>query len=54
MESTSGVATVKRNFVLQQGLEEPPAASCSVQYSALLFQPWLVALVVLAAVILWS
>jgi Domain of unknown function (DUF4395) len=52
MDSTPAVAGVKRNFILQQGLEEPPAASCSVQYSALLFQPRLVALVVLVAVIL--
>ncbi len=53
-ESNSGVASVKRNFVLQQGLPEPPAASCSRQYSALLFQPRLVALVVLVAAILKS
>lgn len=52
MDSTSAVAGVKRNFILQQGLEEPPAASCPVQYSALLFQPRLVALVILVAVIL--
>jgi hypothetical protein len=52
MDSTSAVANVKRNFILQQGLEEPPAASCPLQYSALLFQPRLVALVVLVAVIL--
>jgi len=54
MESTSDVATVKRNFILQQGLPEPPTASCPLQYSALLFQPRLVALVVLVAVILKS
>ena len=54
MESTSGVANVKRNFILQQGLPEPPTASCPLQYSALLFQPRLVALVVLVAVLLSS
>ena len=54
MESTSGVANVKRNFILQQGLPEPPTASCPLQYSALLFQPRLVALVVLVAVLLKS
>jgi hypothetical protein len=43
---------VKRNFILQQGLEEPPAATCSTQYSALLFQPRVVALVLLVAVVL--
>jgi len=46
------VSTAKRNFILQQGLPEPPAASCPVQYSALLFQPRLVGLVVLVAVVL--
>jgi hypothetical protein len=54
MESTSGVTTVKRNFILQQGLPEPPTASCPLQYSALLFQPRLVALVILVAVLLKS
>lgn len=43
---------VKRNFILQQGLGEPPATSCPLQFSALLFQPRLVGLVVLVAVIL--
>ena len=52
MDPTSAVAGVKRNFILQQGLEEPRAASCSTQYSSLLFQPRLVGLVVLVAVIL--
>lgn len=50
MKATSGVAAVKRNFILQQGLADPPAASCSLQYSALHFQPRLVGLVVLVAV----
>ena len=54
MESTSGASTVKRNFILQQGLPEPPTASCPLQYSALQFQPRLVALVVLVAVLLES
>jgi Domain of unknown function (DUF4395) len=52
MESSSGVPGVKRNFILQQGLDEPPAASCSLQYSALLFQPRLVGLILLVALIL--
>jgi Domain of unknown function (DUF4395) len=39
---------VKRNFILQQGFEDPAPAVCQLQYSALLFQPrivfiWLVA-----------
>jgi hypothetical protein len=52
MESSSGVSDVKRNFILQQGLPEPPAASCPLQYSSLHFQPRLVGLIVLVAVIL--
>lgn len=52
MDATSTGGSVKRNFILQQGLDEPSPASCPVQYSALLFQPRLVALVVLVAVIL--
>ena len=52
MESSSGVSDVKRNFILQQGLPEPPAASCPLQYSSLQFQPRLVGLIVLVAVIL--
>ncbi|HKA41536.1 MAG TPA: DUF4395 family protein [Burkholderiales bacterium] len=39
----------KRNFILQQGLGEPVAATCPVQYSALHFQPRLVGLTVLVA-----
>ncbi len=39
---------VKRNFILQQGFEEPAPAACPRQYSALHFQPrtvfvWIVA-----------
>jgi Domain of unknown function (DUF4395) len=52
MESTTAVPVAKRNFILQQGLSEPPLASCPLQYSALLFQPRLVAIVVLLGVIL--
>ena len=40
---------VKRNFILQQGLCEPVAGSCPVQYSALQFQPRLVGLWLLLA-----
>jgi len=52
MESNAGVPGLKRNFILQQGLEEPPAASCSLQYSALLFQPRLTGVIVLAGIVL--
>lgn len=41
-----------RNFILQQGFPEPSSASCPFQYSALLFQPRVVGLVVLLGVIL--
>lgn len=51
MESDTRVA-LKRNFILQQGLSEEWTANCSGQYSALLFQPRVVALVVLVAVML--
>jgi hypothetical protein len=40
----------QRNFILQQGLPEPEAHACPLQYSALLFQPRIVGLVVLVAV----
>jgi uncharacterized protein DUF4395 len=58
----------KRNFILQQGFENPASGSCSTEYSALHFQPrvvliWLVAGIVfqrpwifatLCAVLWWS
>src|ERR1051326_2118071 len=42
----------KRNFILQQGLREPVAGTCPLQYSALLFQPRLIGLWVAVATIL--
>jgi hypothetical protein len=42
----------KRNFILQQGLGEPEAATCPRQYSALLFQPRLLGPAVIIATIL--
>lgn len=54
MDATSSSADAKRNFILQQGLEDPAAGSCAVQYSSLQFQPRMVALVVVVAVILNS
>jgi Domain of unknown function (DUF4395) len=44
----------RRNFILQQGFEEPPAETCSLQYSALQFQPRVVALGFLLGVVLQS
>jgi Domain of unknown function (DUF4395) len=48
----SPVPSLQRNFILQQGLPAPSPASCPLQYSALLFQPRVVAIVVLLGVIL--
>lgn len=44
----------KENFIRQQGFENPDAASCSIQYSSLLFQPRVVAVWVLAGTVLRS
>ena len=48
----SGGSGAKRNFILQQGLGEPAAGTCALQYSALLFQPRLVGLWIVVAAIL--
>ncbi len=45
---------VKRNFILQQGFEEPAPAVCPRQYSALHFQPRTVFLWVLAGILFQS
>ena len=52
MNPTTGAPTFKRNFILQQGLADPSAASCPLEYSALHFQPRLVGLTVLVGVLL--
>jgi hypothetical protein len=44
----------KRQFVRQQGFGDASAASCAYQYSALMFQPRLLAGIVLLAVLLQS
>jgi hypothetical protein len=44
----------KRQFVRQQGFGDAPAATCGYQYSALMFQPRLLAAVVLLAILLQS
>lgn len=49
---SSGRGDAKRNFILQQGLSEPSAQTCPLQYSALLFQPRLIGLWVMVAVFL--
>lgn len=40
----------RENFILQQGLESPAPERCGAQFRALLFQPWLVGLAVLAGI----
>lgn len=44
----------KRNFILQQGFEDPQPLSCPVRFSALLFQPRLVGLLTIIGVIFQS
>ena len=44
----------KRQFVRQQGFGEVPPAACGYQYSALMFQPRLLAVLVLLAILLQS
>jgi hypothetical protein len=44
----------RRNFILQQGLDAPAQEGCPVRFSALMFQPRLVGLFTLLAVILQS
>jgi hypothetical protein len=46
--------SAKRNFILQQGFDDPQLQTCRIQYSALLFQPRLVGLLALLGVILQS
>ena len=43
---------LKRNFIVQQGLPEPPAESCPLQYSGLLFQPRILGPTVLVAALI--
>jgi hypothetical protein len=47
-------AGTKRNFILQQGLQEPSAKLSPAQYSALQFQPRVVGLGLLVGVVLQS
>jgi len=52
--SSRTLSNSKRNFILQQGLEDPSPQTCPVQYSALLFQPRVVGLTALLGVIFQS
>jgi Domain of unknown function (DUF4395) len=44
----------KRNFILQQGFEDPAPAACQLQYSALHFQPRIVFIWVVAGILFQS
>jgi hypothetical protein len=54
MEPGGARSDAKRNFILQQGLGEPASDKVDAQFSALQFQPRVVALVVFLGVILQS
>ena len=44
----------KRNFILQQGFEDPDPATCPLQYSALVFQPKIVLVGIVAGILFQS
>lgn len=44
----------RRNFILQQGLPSPSTEECALRYSALMFQPRVVGMVVVAGIVLQS
>ncbi len=54
MAGGSELPDSRRNFILQQGLVPPARESCPVRFSALMFQPRLLGLFILMAVILQS
>jgi hypothetical protein len=48
------VSNAQLNFIREQGFEQPDLSSCGLQYSALMFQPRIVALTFLFAAIFQS
>ncbi|HSD73017.1 MAG TPA: DUF4395 family protein [Thermoanaerobaculia bacterium] len=44
----------KRNFILQQGFDDPPRESCGVRYSALMFQPRIILGIVVVGILFQS
>ncbi len=50
----AGRDAAKRNFILQQGFEDPAPAVCPIQYSALVFQPKIVLILVVAGILFQS
>ena len=47
-------SSAKLNFVLQQGVRNVPAEECGLRYPALMFQPRVIGITVLIAIILQS
>ncbi len=47
-------SAAKPNFILQQGFENPAPASCSLQYSALQFQPRVILIWILTGIFFQS
>ena len=54
VKPTAGRDGAKRNFILQQGFEDPAPAVCSLQYSALVFQPKIVLIWIVAGILFQS
>jgi hypothetical protein len=54
MEQDRDLWVAEKNFILQQGFEEPTPQACHLQYSALVFQPRLVGLTLLLGVLFQS
>ena len=52
--AAAGRHPAKRNFILQQGFAEPAPEDCSIQYSALVFQPRIVLVGVVAGILFQS
>ncbi len=54
MKRDGDTSVRERNFILQQGFEEPASQTCHLQYSALVFQPRLVGLTLLLGILFQS
>ena len=54
MKPNRDPTAAERNFILQQGFEEPAPQACHLQYSALVFQPRVVGLTLLVGVLFQS
>jgi hypothetical protein len=54
MEPEHEVSDAQRNFILQQGFDEPVPQACHLQYSALVLQPRVVGLPLLLGILLQS